>query len=586
MKIINLIPGSPEWVKSRSASKAAAMMGFDKKTSRSELMHMMFTGIGKEFSDWQQRNLLDKGNATEVGARVLAEGIIGEGLASQCFATDDDYLTSAPDGITFSGNAGFEAKTWNEALAASVRANNIPDTHWPQLEQQIFVCGLDYVLFMVSDGTSERTVSMEYRAVPGRMESIINGWHQFDKDLVAYVQPDIVAPAVAAPIMQLPALFIKVEGKFNLTTNLDAFGLALKDFVAKIDLKPTDDQSFADLDAQVKYLKEAEALIKAQKLGAQGQVVSFDTMCKTADLLLEIASKARIAGENAVKAQKVAIKGKAISDAKALFADHVAGLEAEIAPIRLVVTQPDFITATKGLKGLKSLHAETNQTLTNAKIAADYAAKDIRAKLAWCKENAAGMSFLFPDLQQIIIKPMDDFTLTITSLLKEHKEHEAKKAAGILAKADADAAAKLEAGRRCIRAEEEAKVRAKLEAEAARLKFQQEEARIEKEEASKANAVGQSRSPVGLGSAFQQAVRHAYAQTDGTYAWPNSREGDMLREAKRENEQLRDALTELRDRIKDHPVYAELTEEEEENVGGDTAELSYLARIADFALGG
>ena len=37
-------------------------------------------------------------------------------------------------------------------------------------------------------------------------------------------------------------------------------------------------------------------------------------------------------------------------------------------------------------------------------------------------------------------------------------------------------------------------------------------------------------------SAFQQAIHHAYAQTDGTYAWPNNREGDMLREAKKELE--------------------------------------------------
>ena len=43
-------------------------------------------------------------------------------------------------------------------------------------------------------------------------------------------------------------------------------------------------------------------------------------------------------------------------------------------------------------------------------------------------------------------------------------------------------------------------------------------------------------------SAFLQGVHHAYAQTDGTYAWPNSREGDLLREAKREIERLRAAM--------------------------------------------
>lgn len=52
-----------------------------------------------------------------------------------------------------------------------------------------------------------------------------------------------------------------------------------------------------------------------------------------------------------------------------------------------------------------------------------------------------------------------------------------------------------------------------------------------------------------------------------------------------EIERLRAALTELRDRIKEHPAYAELTESEEIDTGGDTAELSYLARVADEALG-
>jgi hypothetical protein len=48
---------------------------------------------------------------------------------------------------------------------------------------------------------------------------------------------------------------------------------------------------------------------------------------------------------------------------------------------------------------------------------------------------------------------------------------------------------------------------------------------------------------------------------------------------------LRAALVELRDRIMDHPMYADLTPEREEEVGGDTAELSCMARIAREALG-
>jgi hypothetical protein len=48
-------------------------------------------------------------------------------------------------------------------------------------------------------------------------------------------------------------------------------------------------------------------------------------------------------------------------------------------------------------------------------------------------------------------------------------------------------------------------------------------------------------------SPFLSNLHHAYAQTDGTYAFPNSREGDMLKTAKREIERLHAELVELED---------------------------------------
>lgn len=54
--------------------------------------------------------------------------------------------------------------------------------------------------------------------------------------------------------------------------------------------------------------------------------------------------------------------------------------------------------------------------------------------------------------------------------------------------------------------------------------------------------------------------------------------------ARADAERLLDALKEIVGRIKGHPVYEELTPDEEIKVGGDTAELSYLARVADEAI--
>ena len=40
-------------------------------------------------------------------------------------------------------------------------------------------------------------------------------------------------------------------------------------------------------------------------------------------------------------------------------------------------------------------------------------------------------------------------------------------------------------------------------------------------------------------SVFLANLHYAYAQTDGTYKFPNNMEGDMLKQAKREIEQMR-----------------------------------------------
>ena len=48
-------------------------------------------------------------------------------------------------------------------------------------------------------------------------------------------------------------------------------------------------------------------------------------------------------------------------------------------------------------------------------------------------------------------------------------------------------------------------------------------------------------------SIFLEHLHHAYAQTDGTYWFPNSREGDMLKQAKKEIEELEAEVKELVD---------------------------------------
>jgi hypothetical protein len=78
---------------------------------------------------------------------------------------------------------------------------------------------------------------------------------------------------------------------------------------------------------------------------------------------------------------------------------------------------------------------------------------------------------------------------------------------------------------------------------------------------------------------------HAQAVDYAMRNWKDDCGSEVL-ETNADVQTLRSALTEIRDRIKAHPMYAELTLDEEIQIGGDTAELSYLARVADEALAG
>jgi predicted phage-related endonuclease len=91
---------------------------------------------------------------------------------------------------------------WNIELVAAVEARELPAEYWIQLEQQLYVSGAERVIFVVSDGTGENMVWMEYRAVPGRWEQLEQGWAMFEADLANHVvveeAPKLVAKETQA----------------------------------------------------------------------------------------------------------------------------------------------------------------------------------------------------------------------------------------------------------------------------------------------------------------------------------------------------------------------------------------------------
>lgn len=445
----DIIQGSDAWHQFRlehfGASEAAAMLGLSSRVKRTELLHMKKTGTAKEFSDWVQKNILDYGHEVEAQARPIIEGMLGIDLYP--VTCSDGKLSASCDGLTLLEDIAFEHKQFNEALAASVREGVLPDEYMPQPQQIMMITGAEKVIFTVSDGTPDNMVQMEVLPDQEWFNRIRAGWKQFEKDLAAYVPQDIPERPKAEAIMQLPALAVQIRGEVT-SSNLRQYREAAEQFIAgiKIDLKT--DEDFANAEETVKFCDKAEKELEITKKAALSQTASIDELMRTIDHIKDKLRDKRLMLDRLVKTQKESIKNEIVSKAKTAFAEHVASLEAEIKPIRLIVQQPDLLGAIKNKRTLASLHDSVDTALANAKIAADETAKDIRAKLSWHKENSAAYEFLFSDLDRVIYKPADDFQMLVQNRIAQHKMDEQKK---------------IDAERLRIQSEEQAKIAAAQE---------------------------------------------------------------------------------------------------------------------------
>ena len=444
MKILEGInQGSQEWRAARAhrftASQAPAMMGASKYQTRAELLREKATGITPEVTPDQQR-LFDRGHAAEAGARAIAEQALGEDLypVTAISETDDRFLASF-DGITLGENIAFECKLWNESLAADVRRGEIGPHYYWQLEHQLLVSGAEFVLFVCSDGTPERFVSMEYCSDPERRAALIAGWDQFAADLVVYVPEDRPATVTATPMESLPAVVVQVQGAPTVAGNLPAFGQALRDFIARIPQRPETDRQFADAEAACKALKKAEDALTQAEDGALAQISDVEVMRRTVADLKELARSTRLATEKLVKAEKDARRTEKVMAARQAFETHVTRLQMDIKGVRLIVPMPDFGGAIKGLSSLASIDEKLTAALIAGKAEANTIASRVMNNLQ-SLDSVPQFAHLFADRQDLAYKDAE----TLELLMQKRVDAEA---------------ARLEAERQRIQAEAERKAK-------------------------------------------------------------------------------------------------------------------------------
>jgi putative phage-type endonuclease len=440
--IHNLEQGSPEWHDFRAnhfgASEAAAMLGLSKYQTRTDLLTAKKTGITPEVSEHTQA-LFDKGHATEAAARAILEERLDEELYPAVYSKGN--LSASVDGIDMAETFAFEHKLFNQALFDSIKAGVLPEAYQPQAQQVMYVTGVSRLYFVCSDGTAENFAMMEVGADIKWIKEIINGWAQFEKDLIDFVQVNHTPKAVAEPVKALPALAIQIKGEVSLS-NLPRFKEAAEAFVATIKTDLTTDQDFADAEANVKFLDEAEKSLELAKKTALSQTADIDELMRTIDQIKDSMRTKRLSLDKLVKSKKEEIKAGIVTAAQSKLAAHVADLNAEIKPVTISV-RGDFATAIKSKRSISSLHDAVDTELSQCKIEADSIAAGVRRNLALLNEQAPNVKALFADLNTLALKDCEDFAAVVQNRLAAELARVAKIEIEAKAQAEARLQAKL-----------------------------------------------------------------------------------------------------------------------------------------------
>lgn len=465
MKTHDLIQGSPEWLAyratMRNASDAPAMMSCSPYKTRAQLLREVHTGVVGEVDIATQKRF-DNGHRAEALARPLAEEFIGAELYPVTGSLGN--LSASFDGLTLDETEGFEHKALNADLRAAFKAMDriapgaplddaavcryLPIYHRVQMEQQLLVSGAERILFMASEWTADGELVEEqhcwYYPDAQLRQQIVDGWAQFERELATYVLPEAADPApVGRAPETLPALRIEVTGEVT-ASNLAEFKETALAAIRSVNRELRTDADFADAEKAVKWCGDVESRLKAAKEHALSQTASIDALFKAIDDISAEAKRVRLDLDKLVTRRKDEVKASAVSAARKALDDHIATLQAELAPMRLQPVAADFAGAIKGLRSIASMQDALDTTLAGAKIAADAQARVIRGNVATFKAQAAGLEFLFADLGVVVHKAADDFAALVSSRIATHQaaeaERERKRQADALAAAQAESA--------------------------------------------------------------------------------------------------------------------------------------------------
>ena len=291
----------------------------------------------------------------------------------------------------------------------------------------MITAGMDQVLFMVSDGTMEKRISMTYESVPARRAELISGWKQFLVDLDQYELEAKKETVFARKQDIFPSVDCRVDGS-TVVSNLGDF-IPLIQAMAEEQMSVIleTDQDFADKRVFNKNVKDGRASLKlkAGEIEAAFESLSrFNSDVKKADSVLQ---KLFAHGENQVKDADSAKKRSITIGAQNSINEHLCELSATIYNIEVSGVSADWNAIIKGKRNFSKMQEAVDAEVAKLKSRANEITATIRKNMDTLTELAGGHEFLFADRADLILKNNDDLVILIKMRIIEHGKDQAGK---------------------------------------------------------------------------------------------------------------------------------------------------------------
>jgi putative phage-type endonuclease len=436
--IAGLVQGSDQWLAhrrtTRNASDASVMMGSSPSISRRELVRLMANGLEREFSDYVQKFILDRGHEVEPALRRFAEDLIEDELYPVTATTDDGYMGASFDGITLDDTVIFEAKQASEEKFQCIERGEIPPADKWQITQQFAVCeSAEVCYYCVGDGTPDGTrfLKIERSQIEADIPRLIAAWRQFDEDVANYApEPEAAPIPVGRAPEQLPALSVQVTGMVT-ASNLAEFKANAMAVLGSINRDLKTDEDFANADKTVKWCQGVEERLEATKQQVLGQTADIEAVFRTMDEVKAEARKIRLELDKLVTKQKETRKEEIVQAGAKAVREHYDTLNASLGEHRI---QPphslvlDIGGAIKGKKSLTSMKDAVDTVVAGFKIAASEQAERVRANVHVLEMEQGSHGVLFPDRVVLCAtKTPEDLRNLITARIAQAKAEEERR---------------------------------------------------------------------------------------------------------------------------------------------------------------